>query len=130
MVVVRGTYEGYERLGRKNPCGSVILSIRLEDGTLAKYFDGGPSVKEIIKHKGMAVTIWESPTPKNVSLYAECSKIPSVAQIQSEVYQRLYNKQGCEAGRQFTFILGLILTAAGFAFLLNVVLLPDVTINF
>jgi hypothetical protein len=124
MPIVRGTYESSIQLGRKNPCGGLILTIRLENGTLAKYFDSwSEGVKELQKHKGMEVTIWERKDPK--SIIPECRKYSQIAQIQSEVYERFYNKQRIETISLCFAIIGIIFTTSGLAILLIVVLLPE-----
>jgi hypothetical protein len=92
MKIVRGTFESFSRLGRKHPCGTVILTFRLEDGSQRSYFDSArPNVlQKLEKHKDMAGTIWELPTGY---FFAECQKLPRMAQIQSEGYERLYDKK-------------------------------------
>ena len=120
MKVVRGTFEGYSERGRKNPCGSLLLTIRLEDGTLAKFRDGGANLKNLYNNKGMDVIIWEEPTPH--SIIPECREFPAMAQIQSKGYTRFYNKQRSEKIHLWTFIAGIAFTIGGSVVMLIIAL--------
>ena len=126
FVVVRGIFEGYEKLGRKNPCGSLLLTICLEDGTLAKFRDSGaPNLKELEKNKGMGVALWAKATPR--SMYPECREFPAIAQIQSRGYQRLYNKNQSGLVSVIYTMVGILLTICGCGFMLYIACQSDET---
>ncbi|MDR3629927.1 MAG: hypothetical protein P4L42_06280 [Desulfocapsaceae bacterium] len=90
MFFMRGTYESYLTLNQKNTCGQVLLTFRQEDGTLVNLWDV-IAPKELEKTKGDLLSIWGE--PKTRSVFAECRKYPSVAQIIGNRYQRLYERK-------------------------------------
>lgn len=111
MKVVRGTFEGYSKRGRKHPCGKLLLSIRLKDGTLAKYHNTGTNLNTLNETIGMDVTIWEKQTSH--SIFPECREFPRMAQIQSKGYSRSYNKQRSKKISLWLLIIGTGFTASG-----------------
>jgi hypothetical protein len=120
MVVVQGTYESYKTVGRKNPCGDLLLTFRLEDSTPVQFWDtwgrNKSNLRELEQTKGEILTVWGR--PKTTSMVPECRKYSSVAQIQSEGYQRLYDKKRSEkANRIFLNASEFLMTCGGLCLL-------------
>jgi hypothetical protein len=134
MTVVRGTFEDYQKLGRKNFCGELILTIRLEDGSLAKFYDSGPpsfqkignfyvsgpqSLQNLAKNKEMEMTLWTIPSPFRTGI--DCSEYPTIEQVKSKVYQRLYDKNRYESSSRFLYTAGILLSICGSAIMFYLV---------
>ena len=102
MTVVRGTFESYIK-NSKN-CGTGILNVRLEDGTLAAFWDNGsPIIKELETNKGEMLTM------TILKDFWTCKGVPQLAQIQSKGYQRFYDKKHNENIRLITICCSIVI---------------------
>jgi hypothetical protein len=121
MVVVRASYDSFQKLHGRKTCGEMVLSFRLEDGRLVKFYDSmlpdTPRFKELENTKGEFLSIWEYPTTR--SPIPACRKYPEIAQIQGTGFQRLYNKERRESLHLMVSFLSFVAFALGIASLIS-----------
>ena len=121
MVIVRGTYEGYQELLGRGRCAHVIINIRLKDGSKLQILDiigeNDSPVRQLEQSKGEELTIWGS----SRRFPPECRKFLHIHQVQSKGYQHFYNKERVKQTDRFFIYVSIFFMACGGLCLLRVV---------
>lgn len=117
MVVVHGTYAGYQKLRESNGCGDILLKFRTENGDLAQFlnYQSHWNQSELQKleqqTKNEILTIWGE--PNTTSMIPECRKFTSARQIQGKGYQTLYHKEYHEKGNSICLFISVFFMFSG-----------------
>jgi len=113
MMVAKGRFESFHKLGRRNPCGHSVLTFRQEDGKLVRFYsvEREADAKILKQNKGELYTLWVQ--PNTINMFADCRTYADIMQIQGKGYVRLYDKKWAEKVNRQCINLSIFLLICG-----------------